>query len=473
MKICIVGGGSAGWMTASTLIKAYPDWDISLYESPDSTPVGVGEATTQTFREWLHFLELKDEQWMAACDATYKLSIRFHNFHKQGDVPWQYPFGVPRGYQRTANSWFFNAKKYNWNNDKFAKDYYLAAACADANKIPENCEDFPLDKYTGFHIDAIKFANWLRDNYAVPRGVKHFLEKVDKSIIHSQKYDLYFDCTGFKSLLNDSEWLDYSDYLPNNKAWATRKEYTVHKVNELVPTVDCTALSSGWVWRIPTWSRVGTGYTFCDKFITTEDALHEFATHLKTDLEGFKLIDYKAGRKKEIWNGNVVSIGLSSGFIEPLESNGLLSVHSFLLHFVKTLANRKNVTQYMRDTSNYKCGNEFDSFSAFVALHYALTQRNDSEYWRHISNIKYPKIGLLKKCQEICMASPEELNQLPNEESSFLTVIAGHGWNPFDNVTMKGIEFYEAMPDHKLEIPDWNLDSLPTPYEYYKKTIYK
>tara|TARA_B000000609_G_scaffold97944_1_gene74740 strand:+ start:99 stop:1520 length:1422 start_codon:yes stop_codon:yes gene_type:complete len=472
MKICIVGGGSAGWMTASTLIKAYPDWDISLYESPDSTPVGVGEATTQTFREWLHFLELKDEQWMSACDATYKLSIRFHNFHKQNDTPWQYPFGVPRGYQRTANSWFFNAKKYNWNNDKFAKDYYLAAACADANKIPVNRSDFPLDKYTGFHIDAIKFANWLRDNYAIPRGVKHFLEKVDKSIIHSQKYDLYFDCTGFKSLLNDSQWLDYSDYLPNNKAWATRKEYTVHKVNELVPTVDCTALSCGWVWRIPTWSRVGTGYTFCDKFITTEDALHEFATHLKTDLEGFKLIDYKAGRKKEIWNGNVISIGLSSGFIEPLESNGLLSVHSFLLHFVKTLANRKNVTQYMRDTFNYKCGNEFDSFSAFVALHYALTQRNDSEYWRHISNIKYPKIGLLKKCQEIYMASPEQLNQLPNEESSFLTVIAGHGWNPFDNVTMKGIEFYEAMPDHKLEIPDWNLDSLPTPYEYYKQTIY-
>lgn len=478
MKICIVGGGTAGWMTASTLIKAYPYWDISLYESPNIPTVGVGESTTQFFRQWLHFLGLKDEQWMAACDATYKLSVRFHNFHKQGDTPWQYPFGFPRGFA-TPDTWFFNAKKYNWDNDKFAKDYYLGAACADANKFPENDEHFPLDKHTGFHMDAVKFANWLRDNYAVPRGVKHILEKVDKSIIHSQKYDLYFDCTGFRSLLNDSEWIDYSDYLPNNKAWVTRKQYTVHKEDELVPVTDCKALSSGWVWRVPTWSRVGTGYNFCDKFITTDAALHEFASHLKTDLdEGFRLIDYKTGRKKEIWKGNVISIGLSAGFIEPLESNGLLSVHTFLLYLVKTLGNRKNVTQFMRDTFNNQCGNGFDTFSSFVALHYALTQRDDSEYWQHVSNIKYPKIGLLDKCQKLYMApSNEFIDGISFEGEGLLAVMAGHGWNPFDNVSMDHIEFHGGVPDdapaNNLEIPDWDLDSLPSPYEYYKRTIYE
>ena len=248
MKICIVGGGTAGWMTASTLIKAYPDWKVTLFESPNIPTVGVGESTTQFFRQWLYFLGLKDEEWMAACDATYKLSVRFHNFHKQGDTPWQYPFGLPRGFA-TPDTWFFNAKKYNWSNDKFAKDYYLGAACADANKIPVNDEHFPLDKHTGFHFDAVKFANWLRDNYAIPRGVEHIQETVDKSILN-EEYDLFFDCTGFKSMLNDSEWIDYSDYLPNDRAWVTRKQYTVHIENEMVPVTDCTALSSGWVWRV-------------------------------------------------------------------------------------------------------------------------------------------------------------------------------------------------------------------------------
>ncbi len=96
MKICIVGGGSAGWMTASTLVKAYPEWDITLVESPKVASVGVGESTTQFFRQWLHFLGLKDEEWMPHCDATYKISVRFHNFHEKGDKPWQYAFGQPR-----------------------------------------------------------------------------------------------------------------------------------------------------------------------------------------------------------------------------------------------------------------------------------------------------------------------------------------------------------------------------------------
>ena len=107
MKICIVGGGSAGWMTASTLVKCFPEWDITLVESDKVQPTGVGESTTQLFRNWLHLLELEDEEWMSSCDATYKLSVRFHNFHAIGDTPWQYPFGVPRENDIGCPEYFF------------------------------------------------------------------------------------------------------------------------------------------------------------------------------------------------------------------------------------------------------------------------------------------------------------------------------------------------------------------------------
>ena len=131
MKIVIVGGGTAGWMTASTLIKAYPEWDITLYESPDVPSVGVGESTTQFFRIWTNFLGLVDEEWMPACDATYKCSVRFHNFHKENDVPWQYPFGAPRKDTYPPDMWFYKQWKDNWPSDGLARDYYLAAECGD------------------------------------------------------------------------------------------------------------------------------------------------------------------------------------------------------------------------------------------------------------------------------------------------------------------------------------------------------
>ena len=122
MKICIVGGGSSGWMTASTPVKAFPEWDITLIESPKVATVGVGESTTQYFRSWVHFLGLKDEDWMPACDATYKISVRFHNFHKVGDAPWQYPFGRPRQVV-PPDVWWYGQSKRGWGNEKFAQDF--------------------------------------------------------------------------------------------------------------------------------------------------------------------------------------------------------------------------------------------------------------------------------------------------------------------------------------------------------------
>ena len=485
MKICIVGGGSAGWMTASTLVKAYPEWDVTLVESPTVPSVGVGESTTQFFRRWVNFLELEDEEWMPHCDATYKLSVRFNNFHEVGDTPWQYPFGIARQDVGGPDQWFYHASLNDWGADKFAEDYWLYAACATANKLPISAQ---IRQSTGFHFDAVKFANWLRDNYAVPRGVRHITGHVqqfadDKVYLDNRviNADLFFDCTGFKSLLNDSEWIDYSDYLPNNRAWTTRLQYK-NIEEQMVPVTDCTALSSGWVWNVPTWSRIGTGYNFSNKYISEEDALQEFIDYLDVDdAEGrFRLVEYQTGRRKEVWNKNVVSIGLSAGFIEPLESNGLLSVHQFLENFIRVVDKREKFTQYMRDAFNDICCKGFDVFSGFVAAHYALTQRNDTDYWRAVSKIRYPDVGMLSWIKESYTASSTTFStnfQFGLYEAG-MCIMAGHKWNPFTDCIHSEIDFHGGVdPDSDIanfNVPEWEgIDNMPTPYDYYRKNLYE
>ena len=484
MKVAIVGGGTAGWMTAATLIRQFPQADLTLYESDKVPPIGVGESTTQFFRVWLKFLGLKDEEWMAACDATYKVSVMFHGFHDVDDSPWQYPFGIPRADTYTPDYWFYKQSQEGFPGSRLAEDYNLAAQCAIRNKLPVGeyaNEYYDLQKSAGFHFNASKFAIWLRDNYCLPKGVKHVIKDIKKK----PKADLVFDCTGFRSKFNKSKWISFEDYLPNNSAWVTRVHYD-DKDTQIKPCTDCTALSSGWVWNVPTYETIGTGYVFCDKFISPENARKEFRKHLAKNVQSdaalytdkmFRLIKFKTGRREEIWKGNVVSIGLSAGFIEPLESNGLLSVHNFLLNFIRCYRG-KVVTQFTRDTFNNHCNHTFDSFASFVAMHYALTQRNDSPYWKHIQNIKYPYDSAVQAAQILHMESSSNFHKKLSYENfsneGLFYVIAGHNWNPFTSPIEHEMRLFSDMPDIPEDI-QWNeeeFDKMPLPMDYYKEKIY-
>ena len=191
----------------------------------------------------------------------------------------------------------------------------------------------------------------------------------------------------------------------------------------------------------------------------------------------FRKIKYRTGRKKEIWHDNVVSIGLSGGFIEPLESNGLLSVHEFLLNFCRVMSDRTHITQFMKDTFNNHCNFSFDGFASFVGLHYALTQRNDSPYWRAVSQIKYPYDNMFKNAQITFMEESHNLHDKINWKhgDSLWCVMAGHGWNPFNPVIDNTIQMWDSVPESfkRMEIPPWDdIDSLPTPWEYYKRGMY-
>jgi tryptophan halogenase len=172
----------------------------------------------------------------------------------------------------------------------------------------------------------------------------------------------------------------YSDLLPNDSAWATRIPYK-NKKKELVPYTNCTAIENGWVWNIPLWSRMGTGYVYSSKFVDDETALKQLQKHLGTKDLDFKNIKMRVGIHKRLWVKNVAAIGLAAGFIEPLESNGLYSVHEFLFSLVRNLE-REHISQWDKDNFTFQCKSSFRNFAEFVAFHYALTQRTDTPYWK-------------------------------------------------------------------------------------------
>jgi len=399
-NIVIVGGGSAGWMTAATLIKCFPSKKITLIESPEIPTVGVGESTIAQIREWQSLIDIKDEDFIPYCDASYKLSIKFTDFYKKGES-FHYPFGDPflKGNANQLNDWWF--KKFAFPEtpySDYAVCHYPQMALVLENKCffnEKNIIPFDFKKHSAFHFDATKFALWLRDNYCIPRGVQHIKEEIKtieqdengiKSLNNTYKADLFIDCTGFKSLLLGQAlkepFEDFKDLLPNNKAWATHLPYT-DKEKQLVCYTNCTAYNNGWIWNIPLWSRIGTGYVYSDKFISDDDALKEFQTYLGTKELNFKKIEMRTGLHRRLWVKNVCAIGLSAGFIEPLESNGLFSVHEFLHKLVRTLQ-RDKVSQWDRDNFTAVCKTLFNNFKEFVAMHYALSHRDDTPYWKSI-----------------------------------------------------------------------------------------
>lgn len=487
--ICIVGGGSSGWMAASTLVKAYPDKIIYLVESSSVSTLGVGESTTQFIRRWLSFLELKDEDWMPYCDATYKYSVRFENFN-QGK-PFHYPFGDPE-LQIPMHDWFIY--RHLVGNDAIGFDHtfwqYMDAI--------ENSKYLPIQhtKYhSGFHFNAVKFAEWLRDNYAIPRGVRHikghvvdvqqkengFIEAVQLDTSVSIKADLFFDCTGFKSLLLGETlkvpFESFGDKLLNTHAYAVQVPYQ-DKRKELKPYTNCTALSSGWVWTVPVWSRIGTGYNYSEKFISHEDALDEFKLFLGDRLPEdatIRNIKFRTGISERVWEKNVVAIGLSGGFIEPLESNGLLSVHEWLMQFVE-ICTRPVITTIDIDCFNWKCISFFKTFSDFVALHYALTTKCDSEYWRYITN-EYHFIGDSGLFSSIYDARTTANLNIINWENhgANLCIMSGYNFNPAFNTKIGERYDWNLLKGKIEEIHNSRkqiTNSLQDIYDYYSGGMY-
>ena len=508
-KIIVLGGGSAGWMTASTLVKEYPDKEITLIESPNTPIVGVGESTIGGIKFWTTYLGIDDNEFFKYTDATYKLSIRFEDFYKKGDGGFHYPFGEPVFINKADgyNEWIIKKHIYpETHRSDFAECFYPQMALVKNKKLFDNEKNeipFNFRENTAYHFDATKFGLFLKERYCLPRGVKHIVEDIKtiecndngiESLNKKYKADLYFDCTGFKSLLLgetlQTEFESYSDMLPNNSAWATRVPYKSKK-EEINCYTNCTAIENGWVWQIPLWSRWGTGYVYSDKFVDDETALQEFKNHL--DKKGqdysnaeFKKIKMRVGIHKRLWVKNVVGIGLAAGFIEPLESNGLFSVHEFIMRFIRN-AQRDIITQWDRDNFTFQCKKFFRNFAEFVAMHYAMSNRDDTEYWRANANKVWDKNlpDLVPVLQDGFSRAAADRDFIHRFNDGGLHCIAfGMEWYPTEATNVK---YYQGLDDNEFKKQlinrvialnnrkkEWNLivQDKPSFYDYHKNRFY-
>jgi tryptophan halogenase len=524
-KIVIVGGGSAGWITAAAIIKAYPNKDLTVIESADVPTVGVGESTLGHFRRFCNFLEIDEKDFMTHCDASYKLSIQFTDFYEKGAGSFHYPFGQPflKDTVDGMQDWLLKKAMFPETPIRdFVHCYFPAAALFETNKYSLNkfneFDNFDPKNDVAYHFDAIKFATWLRERYCKPRGVKHIqatvtdikvnddigIEKLVLNTGDEISAHLFVDCTGFRSLLIGQalkqEFYSYNHILPNNRAWACQVPYK-NKEKELQGYTNCTAIQNGWVWNTPIWTRIGTGYVYSDKYVDPEIAKEEFKQYLmsdkmviprtRDDVESlnFRDVPMRVGAYKNGFVKNVVAIGLSAGFIEPLESNGLLTVHEWALHLLRLLQ-RPAINEYDKETYNKKTFDQWRGFADFVALHYSLSIRNDTEYWK--SNFNRPLVRL----SDNPYSSTERLI-----ENKFITnrgrdnvdgmnwISVGMHWFFFDEINMmlreKVIGFSRQNYDHMKQMEEhfhlfeerkrkWrkHAANAPSLYYYQKKYIY-
>ena len=529
-SICIVGGGSAGWMTAALLSKEHPDIEMCLIESDNVKPIGVGESTLAHFNRYLKRLGLKDEDWMPQCNATYKAGIAFKNFRENKGERFHYPFGAFM-YHTTDDEKigphimrFFELQcmfgKELYPPEEFSKfvnrQTYLVENNIMVDQIPDilGADGYPYNTADdlSYHLNADKFGEYLRDNIAVPNGVHHIKGDVHNVIKTPEgdisavttvdggaiSADLFIDCTGFRSLLLEQHmgvpFISFKDQLFNDRALVTHVEYD-DKETQMHCYTDCVALDNGWVYNIPMWNNIGTGYIYSSKYVSDADAEKEFRAYLPESAKDcqFNSIKIKHGKHVHAWEKNVVGIGLAYGFLEPLESTGLMTTHENLLVLTDMLHCRDgHVTHHERLMYNHTCERMLESMKNFVALHYTMSLREDTPYWKDATNTVEFEQHWGGYTSEATLSALNDYRQLIDyhHKKGFdpdligegaIYIAAGQGIRPFGDKL-----FYERADDERIQdvrdyhsqytrdrkfMLDW-VKTLPSHYQYLKENIY-
>lgn len=509
-NIAIVGGGSSGWMTAAALAKCFPNFNITLIESKNVPIIGVGESTLAQFNEYLDLLDIRDEDWMPHCSATYKTSIRFADFIGPGksyhDILKTPQFPIPIS---TVMDFFLVAKLDPSLLDvtDFAKFFDDTHYMIESNKLTDDTSvmkwNFKYD--TAYHLDAYKFGQCLKDLIAIPKGVTHIEDDITNVTVDESGItglvtkengtitaDLYVDCSGFKSMLLGEalgvEFTSFSETLVNDRAVVANIPYE-DKETELNSWTDCTAIENGWLWNIPIWDRVGTGYVYSSKFVDDETALKQYKYHLRkrygaraNDIEP-KYIKFTPGVRNKPWYKNVVGVGLSTGFLEPLRSTGLLVTHQAITKLVTALSrNNGYIRNVDREAFSVNVKQDVTTYRDFVSTHYALAKRTDTPYWKHVTEeIEYynTETALYQGFAKITNSSTADLNQTPS-----IRIYTGAGYNPITDVQLdqyaragvvsgEGIkELRRAWLAHYESLKNY-IDALPSTYQFIKNKIYK
>lgn len=407
-SICILGGGTAGWMAASALAHKLQNLPISLtlIESDEIGTVGVGEATLPHIRSFNNALNIDEVAFMKATEATFKLGIEFCNWGRIGDR-YIHPFG---DYGEKIDGIPFYQHWLRLQQLGLASRldaYAFPIAIAEANRFRHPSTDQSRIESTfgyAYQFDATRYAAFLRQ-YAEARGVVRLQGKVvatqldpDNGHVASLTLDsgevvaadLYVDCSGFRGLLIEQAlktgYDDWSQWLPCNRAQAVPCESR----GTLTPYTRATALEAGWQWRIPLQHRTGNGYVYCSSFISDEDATRRLLGNLDAPaLADPRQLYFTTGRRKQFWNRNVVAIGLAAGFLEPLESTSIHLIQEGITELLQIFPDKRFLSSD-RDEYNRRMGVNFERVRDFLLLHYVATQREDTEMWRHFRNLKLP-----------------------------------------------------------------------------------
>jgi tryptophan 7-halogenase len=405
-KILIVGGGTAGWMAAAACAKLLEGggYSIELIESDEIGTVGVGEATIPPIQDFNRSLQIDENEFIRATQASFKLGIEFVDWTRLGHS-YIHPFGqygVPMQGIYFHHFWLrHRASGGTLSHDLFNSSTMAARAGRFARPLPTDRSPLPPLGYA-FHFDASLYAAFLR-RMAESLGVKRSQGKVvhvqlrsTDGFIESVKLDdgrviaadLFIDCSGFRGLLIEQAlhagYVDWSEWLPCDRAMAVPCD----RLPSTTPYTRSTAREAGWQWRIPLQHRTGNGYVYCSQFLSDDEA----ASLLLSRLDGAaratpRPLRFVAGRRKEVWKKNCVALGLASGFLEPLESTSIHLIQTALARLL-FLFPGNHFDQATIDKFNELSRLELEEIRDFLLLHYKATERDDTPFWRHCQSIK-------------------------------------------------------------------------------------
>lgn len=407
-SIVIVGGGTAGWMTAAALAKVLKGrYRIQLIESDEIGTIGVGEATIPMISVFNRMLEFDENEFVRETQASFKLGIEFVNWARLGDR-YIHGFGVIGQDNWTVDFHQYWLKQYLAGKAQELDHYSINTWACRHDKFMRPRGDMPNSPLSqiayAFHFDASLYARFLR-KYAEQRGVERIEGRIvgvgqrdgdghiDVLTLQSGRKvegDLFIDCSGFRALLIEGTlktgYEDWSHWLPCDRALAV----PCVSAKELTPYTRATARSAGWQWRIPLQHRIGNGHVYSSRFTSDDEA----AAVLLGNLDGAPLaeprpIRFQTGRRRLAWNRNVVSVGLAAGFIEPLESTSIHLVQMGIAHLLTFFPDR-GFADDDRDQYNRVMQQEYEWVRDFIILHYKATERTDTPFWNHCRQMEVP-----------------------------------------------------------------------------------
>ncbi len=399
-RFVILGGGTAGWMAACLIAKHWPQHQVTVIESPDIGIIGVGEGSTPQLKAFFDTLGLSEAEWMPRCNATYKTGISFHGWSdRPGFKSYFHPFHTDLD-SFTEPQFAFHTRARRTGRDVWAHPdrFFLPAKLAAERLAPVAADNFPFEIGYGYHFDAVLVGQFLRDHAVKTLGVVHLERTVCDITLGADgnvqslttddgetiSGDVFLDCSGFRAVIIQKAlgepFRPFADNLFNDRAVAMP---TNNDAGEVRSETRATALSAGWAWNIPLTNRTGNGYVYSSRHIDQNAAETELRTHLGMldSVVDARHLRMNVGRVERSWVKNCLAVGLSQGFIEPLEATALHIVQATVEGFIDAY-DKGGMTPAHAETFNETIARRYDGIRDYIVAHYRVNQRTDSEYWR-------------------------------------------------------------------------------------------